>query len=83
MKTALPLFLAVLIDMLASSSFARPVIVIHAIKNPFKSKLEKVLTKPIPNKKFGEICIYDTARCDNEVEGLKDRPDSSSLFIAS
>ena len=83
MKTALSLFLVVTIALLASSSFVRPVIVIHATKNPFKSKPEKVWTKPIPNEKFGELCIYDTARCSDEVEGLKDRLDSSNLFIAS
>ena len=65
------------------SSFVKPVLVIHAIKNPFKLKPEKVWTKPIPNEKFGELCIYDTARCSDEVEGLKDRLDSSNLFIAS
>lgn len=83
MKTALSLFLAVLVVIMANSSFARPVIVIHAIKRPSELKPEKVWAKCIPNGKFDEFCIYDTARCRGEVEGLEDRLDSSSMLITS
>jgi len=82
-KTALSLFLVVLVVMLASSSFVRPVLIIRANTSPFKWKPEKVWTKSIPNGKFGEFCIYDTARCSGEVKGLKDRLDSSNMFITS
>lgn len=58
-------------------------IVIRADTSPFKWKPEKVWTKSIPNGKFGEFCIYETVRCSGEVEGLRDRLDSSNLFIAS
>ena len=83
MKTALPLFLVVLVVLLTSSSFVRPILIIHADTGPFKWKPEKVWTKSIPNGKFGEFCIYETVRCSGEVEGLRDRLDSSNLFIAS
>jgi hypothetical protein len=83
MKSALSLFLVLLAVSLASSSFDRPVLIIHADKSPFKWRPEKVWTKSIPNGKFGEFCIYDTVRCSGGVKGLKDRIDSSNLFITS
>ena len=83
MKTVLWLFLAVLVVLLASSSFVRPVLIIRADTSPFKWKPEKVWTKSIPNGKFAEFCIYDTARCSGEVKGLKDRLDSSNMLITS
>jgi hypothetical protein len=83
MKSILSISLIALAILLKSSNFVRPVLIIHADTTPFKWKPEKVWTKSIPNGKFGEFCIYDTVRCRGEVEGLKDRLDSSNLFITS
>jgi hypothetical protein len=82
-KTALSLFLVVLVVLLTSSSFVRPILIIHADTGPFKWKPEKVWTKSIPNGKFGEFCIYDTTKCRDAFKGLKDRLDSSNMFITS
>jgi hypothetical protein len=73
MKTALSLFLAVLVVMLACSSFVQPILTIRADTSPFKWKPEKIWTKPIPNGKFGEFCIYDMDKCSNQNESIRDR----------
>ena len=81
MKLILSISLIALAILLKSSNFVRPVLKIHADTMPFKWKPEKVWTKSIPNGKFGEFCIYDTSRCSDGVDEIKDRLDSSNLFI--
>lgn len=64
-------FLTSLVFLVTGSSFEPPVVIIYAKKSPVKIKPDIIWTKPVPNKEYIGLCVYNPTRCEAETPRLR------------